>query len=168
VTRVRSADLRDLPAITELYQAIADTTWEYTEAPHSIEERTAWFLERTQARWPVLVSEDRGTVTGVATYGEFRDSRRWPGYRFTVEHTIHVHRHHRGRGVGRLLMTELLAQAADAGMLVMVAAIDSANLGSVAFHSRLGFVETGRMPGVGYKWGQRLDLVLMQREVTNP
>jgi phosphinothricin acetyltransferase len=50
----------------------------------------------------------------------------------------------------------------------MVAAIDAANVGSIEFHTRLGFVEVGRMPGVGDKWGQRLDLVLMQLDVSRP
>jgi phosphinothricin acetyltransferase len=50
-------------------------------------------------------------------------------------------------------------------MSVMIAGIDSSNEGSIAFHLRLGFVETARMPGVGVKWGRPLELVLMQRNV---
>lgn len=163
---VRDADEHDLPAITRLFRAIEHTTWEYTEVPHTLEERTAWFSEQACARWPVLVAEADGEVIGVATYAEFRDSRRWPGYRITVEHTIHVDGEHHRHGVGRALMTELTCRAIASGVLVMVAGIDATNLGSIAFHERLGFRETARMPGVAEKYGRRLELVLMQRDTS--
>jgi L-amino acid N-acyltransferase YncA len=68
-----------------------------------------------------------------------------------------------GRGVGRALPTELAERALDAGMHVMIAAIDGHNDASIEFHRRLGFVEVARMPEVGHKFGRWLDLVLMQR-----
>lgn len=49
----------------------------------------------------------------------------------------------------------------------MVAAIDSANLRSIGFHERLGFIEVARMPEIGEKFGQWLDLVLMQRVLSD-
>jgi phosphinothricin acetyltransferase len=70
-----------------------------------------------------------------------------------------------GAGVGRALLLALADHARRAGKRVMVAAIDSSNIGSIAFHARLGFVEVARMPGVGEKWGRRLDLVVMQLEL---
>lgn len=165
---VRPAELRDLPGIVALYRTIEGTTWEYTEVPHTLEERSAWFAEQTANGWPVLVCEEAGEIVGVASYGPFRDNARWPGYRFTAEHTIHVDQRYQRRGIGRALMAELLSFAHEAGLRVLVAGIDSSNLVSIAFHARLGFTETARMPGVGEKWGQRLDLVLMQREVEEP
>jgi L-amino acid N-acyltransferase len=166
--QVRDADERDLPGITELFRAVENTTWEYTEVPHTLEERTAWFSEQKCAGWPVLVADDGSKVIGVATYGEFRDSSRWPGYRITVEHTIHVDQAHHRRGVGRAVMTELIRRANTNGVQVMVAGIDSTNLISIAFHERLGFRETARMPGVAEKWGRSLELVLMQRQTSPP
>lgn len=166
--RIRDANGGDLPAITRLYQAIEHTTWEYTEEPHTLEERAVWLSERRSSDFPVLVAELDGSVIGVATYGDFRDSLRWPGYRVTVEHTVHVDAAYRQKGVGRALMTALMRRAADAGARVIVAGIDSSNAGSIAFHARLGFRETARMPGVGEKWGRRLDLVLMQRDLDPP
>jgi phosphinothricin acetyltransferase len=65
-------------------------------------------------------------------------------------------------------MVALVETARRAGKRVMVAAIDAGNVGSIAFHARLGFVEVGRMPGVGDKWGQRLSLVLMQLDLSRP
>ena len=111
----------------------------------------------------MLVADDGDAVVGFAAYGDFRDSTKWPGYRLTVEHTIHVARSHWGTGVGRLLMEALLGHAAEAGKHVMVAAIDGENDGSIRFHERLGFVEVARMPDVGTRFGRWLTLVLLQR-----
>jgi L-amino acid N-acyltransferase YncA len=62
-------------------------------------------------------------------------------------------------------MVELADQARRSGKRVLVAGIDATNTGSIDFHARLGFREVARMPGVGEKWGQRLDLVLMQLDL---
>ena len=102
-------------------------------------------------------------VLGMASYGDFRDSIHWPGYRFTVEHSIHVRSDRRHDGLGRMLMEELLTRAARNGIHVMVAGIDADNGDSIRFHERLGFVEVARMPETGHKFGRWLDLVLMQR-----
>ena len=164
---IRSAEDGDLPAITEIYNALLDsTTYEWTETPHTVEERTEWLTGKRAAGLPALVAVDQDEVVGWATYGEFRDSTRWPGYRFTVEHSIHVAESHWGRGIGRLLVAELEAHARAEGRWVMVAATDSSNVPSIEFHKRLGYVEVAHMPGVGEKWGRRLDLVLLQHDLT--
>ena len=143
-----------------------ETTHEWTEIDHTVQEWTA-ILARKQLRdEPVLVAEADEEVVGWATYGDFRDTERWEGYRVSVEHTIHVRADTWGRGVGRLLLEALCDRAAAAGKSVMVAGIDSTNVESIAFHARLGFAETARMPGIGLKAGRRLDLVLMQRDLT--
>jgi phosphinothricin acetyltransferase len=110
-----------------------------------------------------VVAVDGGAVIGFAAYGGFRDTTLWPGYRFTVESSVHVVEGHHGRGVGRALMTALVEHAAAAGLHVMVAAVDGENAGSVEFHRAIGFVEVGRMPEIGRKFGRWLDLVLLQR-----
>ena len=166
---IRAATSDDVAAITQIINAlIGTTTYEWTEIPYSIDERRRWFRDKERTANPVLVAEDGGEVVGWATFGDFRDSRRWPGYRYTVEHSIHVAVSHWGRGVGRRLKIELANRARADGMRVMVAAIDSSNVRSIDFHVRMGFAEVGRMPQVGEKWGQRLDLVLMQHELDEP
>jgi len=166
--RIREAGVDDVEAITALTNAlISTTTYEWREAPFSVEDRRAWLAAKAAAGMPVLVADDGGDVVGWAGYGDFRDTGRWPGYRFTVEHTVHVREDHRGRGVGRRLMEALLDRALADGKRVMVAAIDASNVDSVLFHERLGFAEVGRLPGVGEKFGHRLDLVLMQRDLTS-
>jgi L-amino acid N-acyltransferase len=164
---VRDATTDDLPAITTIYNALLETTThEWTETPHTVDERAAWLAEQAATGMPALVAVDGVEVLGWATFGDFRDSQRWPGYRFTVEHSIHVRGDSWGRGVGRALIDALEVRARVAGKHVMVAGIDSANDRSIRFHERLGFVEVARMPEIGEKFGRRLDLVLMQRILT--
>ena len=161
---VRAARVADVAAITSLYNAlIPSTTTAWTETLDTEAERLDWF-ERQQAEgFPVLVAEVDGRVAGFTAYEHFRGAGKWPGYRFTVEHSVHVAEEHWGTGVGRALVEHLVDHARTAGMHVMVAAIDGANTGSIEFHRRLGFAEVARMPETGTKFGRWLDLVLMQR-----
>jgi phosphinothricin acetyltransferase len=164
---IREAVAGDVPAITAIQNALlATTTYEWTEAPHTESERRAWLERQRLDGHPVLVAVADGSpgeVVGWAAYGDFRDSRKWPGYRPTVEHTVHVRGDQWGRGVGRRLVESLVERARTAGKRVMVGGIDSTNVDSIRFHERLGFVEVARMPGIGEKFGRRLDLVLVQR-----
>jgi phosphinothricin acetyltransferase len=160
---VRDATTADLPAIVDLYNAlIPTTTITWTEDLDTLEHRKAWFEGRQQDGHPVLVGEDRGQVVGFTNYEHFRGEGKWPGYRSTAELSIHVSQSHWGRGVGRSLIEALVERARTADIHVLVAGIDSANLASIRFHERLGFVEVARMPEVGQKFGRWLDLVLMQ------
>jgi L-amino acid N-acyltransferase len=161
---VRDARADDVAAITRIQNALlASTTIEWTDRPYSAESRRSWIEAHRVAGHPVLVAEVDGEVVGVAAYGHFRDTQRWPGYGLTVEHTVHVDGRQWGRGVGRALVDELCARASDAGVHAIVAAIDGDNVGSIRFHERLGFAHVGRLPEVGHGHGRWLDLVLMQR-----
>jgi L-amino acid N-acyltransferase YncA len=163
LVHVGDATPGDLPAIVELLNAtLATTTYEYTESPHTLDGRAEWFERQRQRDFPVLVADIDGAVVGYAAYGDFRDSLARPGYRFTVEHSVHVAESHWGGGIGRQLMAHLIDRARAAGVHVMVGAIDSSNVDSLAFHAKLGFVETARMPEVGRKFDRWLDLVMVQ------
>ncbi len=167
--RIRPASESDLPAVTDIANALlATTTYEWTEAAHTLEERARWLRDQEAAGHPALVATDDGTVVGWGAYSDFRDSSRWPGYRFTVEQSVHVAESHWARGVGRALVVALADHARGAGKRVLIAGIDGGNEPSIRFHARLGFREVGRLPGVGEKWGQRLDLVFMQHDLDQP
>jgi L-amino acid N-acyltransferase YncA len=156
---VRPATTSDAAAILSLLNVfITTTTIEWTDTPHNADALERWLDEHET----VLVADKDGDVVGVAAYGWFRDAVQRPGYRYTVENTIHVREDHWGRGVGRDLMHALIGEARRGGKHTMVAAIDGANEGSITFHERLGFVEVARMPEVGAKFGRWLDLVLLQ------
>ncbi len=169
---IRDAVAGDVGQITALRNALlATTTYEWTDEPHTDAETEAWLERHRDEGYPVLVAVDEerpAHVLGWAAYGDFRDIERWPGYRFVVEHTIHVREDAWGHGVGQQLIVALATHARAAGKRVLVAAIDGSNTGSIAFHERLGFVEVGRLPGVGEKHGHRLDLVLLQLALDEP
>jgi L-amino acid N-acyltransferase len=151
----------DLPGLLAIYNdVIASSTAVFSTEPVTLEDRRAWWAARVGQGYPVLVARDAAGVTGFATFGDFRG---WPGYRFTVEHSVHVRRDCRGKGIGELLVRALFSRATALGKHVMVAGIDAANTGSIRFHQRLGFVQTGELHQVGHKFGRWLDLVFLQR-----
>ena len=156
---IRAATPVDAGDITALLNVlIATTTIEWTSTPRTVEDVREWLQQHDV----VLVAEDQGEVVGLAAFGWFRDVVKWPGYRFTVEHTVHVRQDRWGLGVGVALMHALIAIARETGKHTMIAAIDSTNDASIRFHQRLGFSEVARMPEVGAKFGRWLDLVLLQ------
>ncbi len=114
--------------------------------------------------WPFIACRVDGCVLAYAYATQFRDR---PAYARTCEDSIYVAEDHRGRGIGRLLLAELLKQAQACGFEQMIAVIGGGEPASVALHSGLGFVESGRMRDVGFKFGRRLDTVYMQRSLRN-
>jgi phosphinothricin acetyltransferase len=158
---IRDASEDDLPAILDIYNDVLTTsTAIYRDEPATLDERAAWFASRRKDGHPVLVAVEGGDVVGLATYGGFRA---WPGYRFTVEHSVYVRADRRGHGVGRAVMDPLIDRARKAGLHVMIAGVDADNEGSIRFHERLGFTKAAHLREVGFKFGRWLDLVLMQR-----
>ena len=163
---IRPATEADLAAVNDIYNAlIPTTTIAWTERLVTMDERREWFAARRERDDAVYVADDAGEVVGFVSYGPFRDERRWEGYRFTVEHTVHVAERAWGRGIGRALVDAEVAHARRAGKHVIVAGVDAESVHSIRFHESCGFVETARMPEVGFKLGRRLDLVLLQRFV---
>lgn len=163
---IRDAEARDLPQIVEIVNAfLPTTTFEWTETPHTLEGRARWLHDHNAAGDPVLVAELGDEIAGFATYGDFRDSSKWPGYRFVVEHTVHVRQRYWHAGIGRALLDALCQRALAAGKRVMVGGIDSENEGSIRFHARCGFVEVARMPEIGFKLNRWLTLVLVQKRL---
>lgn len=163
---IRPADPADLATITDIYnEAGVGTTASYDLEPVTLESRRAWFEQRTARGFPTLVAEQDGRVVGYAAYGSFRDKA---GYDYTVEHSVYIDQGARQSGVGRALMTELITHAQGRGVHVMLGVLDGNNAASLAFHRMLGFVEVGRMPQVGRKFGRWLDVVLMQLTFAGP
>ena len=104
---IRPATEADLPAITAIFnEVIATSTAIYADDPFSLEDRAAWFAQRRAAGYPVLVADDGDGVAGLASFGDFRA---WPGFRHTVEHSVHVRADARGRGLGSALVSALRA-----------------------------------------------------------
>jgi phosphinothricin acetyltransferase len=158
---IRPATEQDIPAITAIFnEAVANSNAIWTEKQDSDAERLAWMQARLALGYPVLVAAEGPVVLG---YGAFGDFRAFPGYRYSVEHSVYIHADHRGRGLGRVIVDELVSAATALGKHVMIAGIDGGNPASLRLHARAGFVEVARMPEVGRKFGRWLDLVFMQR-----
>jgi L-amino acid N-acyltransferase YncA len=164
---VRAASEADLAAILAIYnEVIATSTAVYTSQPSTLEERVAWSAARAGQGFPVLVAAEGGDVLGFASFGEWRGA--WPGYRYTVEHSVHVRHDVRGQGIGRVLVEALFPIALALGKHVMIGGIDAANHASIRFHARLGFEQVASFREVGHKFGRWLDLIFVQRFLDPP
>lgn len=164
--QIRDATESDLPQVVAIYnEELFTTTSIWSDTAQTLEERRDWFEARCRRGFPTLVAEHGGRLVGVAAFGDFRDSIRWPGYRFTVEHSVHVFRESWGQGVGRALMQALFERARKRRVHAMIGGVDSANARSLLFHENLGFREVARMPETGWKHGHWCDLVFVQRFV---
>jgi L-amino acid N-acyltransferase YncA len=164
---IRDAQERDLPEILAIYnEVIATSTAVYTMDPGALAERADWFGQRRQRGFPVLVAVEDESVRGFSSFGEFRGA--FNGYRYSVEHSVHVRADARGKNVGSRLVEALFPLAAALGKHAMIGAVDAANDGSIRFHERLGFERVGHLKEIGHKFGRWLDLVFMQRFLDAP
>jgi phosphinothricin acetyltransferase len=160
---IRDATNADLPEILSIYNDVVNaTTAIYDERASTFDERRTWFEDRRRLGFPVLVADSRDEVVGFSSFGEWRS--RW-GYRYTVEHSVHVRADRRGQGFGRALIEALFPHAAALGMHVMMAHIDSEATASLRLHEKLGFESVGTFHQVAHKFDRWLDVVAMQRTV---
>ena len=161
---VRPARADDLAALVAIYNDVMHTTSTiWREEPISVDERQQWLADASASGYPILVAIDPSGLLGFIASEPFRA---WPGYAATYEHSIHVRRDARSGGIGGCLLEAMEKALRARGAHVMVAGIDSANDGSLRFHARAGFRETGRMPEVGRLRGSWRDLVLVQKILT--
>lgn len=157
---IRAAHPDDAPAIAAIWNAaIAQPHITFTTDTKSDAAIAQMITDRAGA---FRVAQMDGAVVGFATFSGFRSG---PGYRHTAEHTIMLGPQARGLGMGRALMAALESDAAARDIHLLVAGISGDNPDAVAFHNRLGFVQSGRIPQAGCKSGQRLDLILMHKAI---
>lgn len=158
---------RHTGAILDIFNdAIVNSTALYDYVPRPIESMVNWFKAKENGRFPVIGIEDEsGTLLGFASYGTFRG---WPAYKYSVEHSVYVHKEHRGRGLGPLLMQELITVAKDQNYHILVGGIDVDNAASIALHKKLGFEHAGTIRQAAYKFGRWLDLAFYQLILETP
>jgi phosphinothricin acetyltransferase len=163
---VRHATEADLPGILDIVNdAILNSTAIWSHYAYTLESRRIWLKDRHQHNYPVFVAVLGGEIAGFSSFGDFRPH---DGYLHSVEHSIYVHRHHHGKGIGKLLMPPLIEAAKALGKHVMIGGIEAGNIGSIRFHHSFGFVETGRLKEVGFKFDRWLDLIFMQKMLDDP
>jgi phosphinothricin acetyltransferase len=113
---------------------------------------------------PFIVAENpRGQILGYAYVYPWKEKA---AYRFTVENSIYLGPASTGKGLGRVLLGELLSRSKAAGIKEVIAVIaDKGAEASVAMHASFGFTQIGHMGKVGFKFGRWLGTVLMQKSL---
>jgi L-amino acid N-acyltransferase YncA len=159
---LRTAVKADIPAITRIYaHAVAQGTASFELEPPDEAEMARRQTALLQRNYPYLVAELAGAVVGYAYAGPYRDRR---AYDWCVEDSVYVAPELHRQGIGRLLLTHLVAESEARGFRQMIGVIgDSANTASVAVHAAVGFRLIGNFQSIGFKHGRWLDTVLMQR-----
>jgi phosphinothricin acetyltransferase len=157
--RVRLATIDDTEATRAIYNLeVTESTVTFDLVPRSPEEQREWLTARSGAH-AVLVAEDDGEVVGFASLSPFRDR---PAYSTSVENSVYVRRDQRAKGVGKLLLSELITLATSHGFHAMIARIVGDHEASIALHRSLGFEVVGTEREVGRKFGRWLDVLEMQ------
>ncbi|MDI2585806.1 GNAT family N-acetyltransferase [Psychrobacillus sp. NEAU-3TGS] len=163
---IREATPKDLMDILEIYNdAIVHTTAVYSYEPQTIENRKAWYEQKMNEGYPILVFELDNKVAGFATFGPFRP---WPAYKYSIEHSIYVNKEYRKKGIGSSLLKEIISIAKEREYKTLIAGIDATNEKSIALHKNLGFVHSGTIEKAGFKFDRWLDLAFFQLELNGP
>ena len=118
------------------------------------------FEDKISKGFPIIVAEVDNTIAGFGYYSEFRFRA---AYQFTVEHSVYADNRYTGKGVGKVLLTELIRLAKAQKLHTMIGVIDSENTTSIAFHKKFGFEEAGFIKESGYKFDRWLHSVFMQK-----
>jgi L-amino acid N-acyltransferase len=157
---IRQATAADIQPILEIFNAAIRTStaiWRDVEVDYA--DREHWLNDHRRNGDAVLVAEVDGVVAGYASFSQWRGL---VGFRYSVENSIYLAEGFRGQGIGRALMTELIARARAAGKHLMIADITGGNAASIRLHESLGFEPAGVISEVGTKFGEWLDLVILQ------
>ena len=156
---LRDATQADLPAINAIYNhCVLTSTCTFQVTPATAEERREWFT-RCGQQHPVIVAEENCEVLAWGSLSPFHKREAYAG---TVENSVYVHHDHYRRGLGRSIMEELIRRARARGIHSIIALIAAEQVGSIALHRALGFVEAGHLREVGVKFGRVLDVVYWQ------
>jgi L-amino acid N-acyltransferase YncA len=156
---IRRSGPGDLEDINRIYnQAVLKTTATFDTEPKTLRDREAWFGEHGPAH-PVIVAEEAAEVRGWASLSPYSDRA---AYARTVEISLYVSEESRGKGIGTSLMRAIVDEARTLGHHVILARIAQGNPVSIRIHESAGFFMVGTMKEVGVKFGQILDVHLME------
>lgn len=163
---IREASEKDLADILEIYNdAIVNTTAVYDYTAHTLADRREWYEKKQRDGYPLFVFEKEEKVVGFATFGPFRA---WPAYKYTIEHSVYVHKAYRNQGIATQLMQEIIRIANAREYATLVAGIDEANKGSIIMHEKMGFTCSGVIKKAGFKFANWLNLAFYQLDLQGP
>jgi len=156
---VRDARASDAATLLRIYnREVLETTATLDAEPRTLEEQTRWLAERSGGH-VVIVIEVGGSVAGFASLSSFKARA---AYRPTVENSVYVDPDFQRRGLGRVLMAELIERARMFGFHSVIARIAEGNPASIALHQAFGYEVVGVEREVGRKFGRWLDVTEMQ------
>lgn len=153
----KTEDTQDILAI--INYNILNSTALYDYNIRSYDQQKEILEDKIKNGFPVIVAEYGGKVIGFGMYSEFRFRE---AYKFTVEHSVYVDKEYHGKGIGKLLLQELIQLAKKQNLHTMIAVIDSENQSSVEFHEKYGFKTVGIIKESGFKFDRWLHSVFMQ------
>jgi L-amino acid N-acyltransferase len=153
----QSSDAETIVEILNYY--IENSTALYDYGPRSTKQQQSIFEEKLIKGFPVIVATTDNRVVGFGYYSEFRFRE---AYKYTVEHSVYVAPKEHGKGIGKVLLQNLIDLARQQKLHTMVAVIDSENHGSIAFHQQFGFETVGNIKESGFKFDRWLHSVIMQ------
>ncbi|MGY6502704.1 MAG: N-acetyltransferase family protein [Acidimicrobiales bacterium] len=158
---IRLATGEDSEGIRAIYNPeVLTSTVTFDLVPRTSADQRSWLLARSGAHAVVVAESDDGEIIGFGSLSPYRDR---PAYATSVEDSVYVHRDHQGTGVGRALLTELVALAGSHGFHTVMARIVGGHDASIGLHASLGFETVGVEREIGRKFNRWLDVVVMQR-----
>ena len=158
---IQTYQTKDCSAILEIInEQILTGTALYDYQPRTLIQQLAIFDEKLQKGFPIIVAKNTDEIVGFGYYSEFRFRE---AYKFTVEHSVYAKKNYIGKGIGKLLLTELIELAKKQNLHTMIGVIDSENESSIAFHEKFGFEKAGFIKESGYKFDRWLHSVFMQK-----
>ena len=160
--QVRAATPADLPSVQAIYaHHVLTGLASFEETAPALDEMRRRYDEVTGKGLPWLVADYGDAIAG---YGYCAPYRARSAYRYALEDSVYVRHDMHGRGVGRVLLDELVRRCEAAGYRQIIAVIgDSAHAASINLHAAAGFLRVGTLRSVGFKFGRWVDSVLMQR-----
>lgn len=160
VREARESDLEEIKNIWNYY--ITKTLYNYDYEAKSDDFMIQWFQEKQSKAQAVLVIEKDGEMLGYGTFAQFRPHT---GYLHSAEHGIYLKPDLIGKGIGLTLYQELEKRAKQSGYHTLIGGIDSTNESSIKFHLRNGFKEVAKLSKIGFKNGQWLDCLFLQKMI---
>ena len=153
----KTEDTQDILVI--INYNILNSTALYDYNIRSYDQQKEILEDKIKKGFPVIVAEYDEKVVGFGMYSEFRFRE---AYKYTVEHSVYVDKEYHGKGIGKLLLQELIQLAKKQNLHTMIAVIDSENQSSVEFHEKYGFKTVGIIKESGFKFDRWLHSVFMQ------
>jgi phosphinothricin acetyltransferase len=126
--QIRPYQTKDAAEILEIINYnILNSTALYDYEPRTLENQIAIFQDKLDKGFPILVAISNKSVVGFGYYSEFRFRE---AYKFTVEHSVYAHPNHLGKGIGKLILDNLIHLAKAQKLHTMIGVIDSENQSS--------------------------------------